>query len=285
MFSAYQALPIDLVTLSQEGVKLLACFRRDHRELTNSAFAKDSRCSIKGAFTWQVETAGTDDEIRSFVIIFRRLYMAGEKANFVSAVDVFAKAIGDNPYAKWVSGVKNSYEDKLEKTVDTRPFQFNLNKSTRKRLIDVFLNTRYAHQGVGKNEHRQDEYDECLREFNSSVPMMFWFFLKELVDCAGHIRRAGDIIVNWFDRYCEYHGIADTATSVAKDHPGIGTKEKEQVRQHRLFREKVDELAKRLWADAGSPAGGHWQFLQEAETRLNKVLGGDSEKRCVDDWS
>jgi hypothetical protein len=78
--------------------------------LADSAFAKNCRLSIKGGISWQVETAATDDEIRSFVMIFRRLYMAGEKANFVSAADLFAKAVSDNPFAKWVTGVKTSYE-------------------------------------------------------------------------------------------------------------------------------------------------------------------------------
>jgi hypothetical protein len=235
---------------------------------------KNPRVAIKSGISWQIETAATDDEIRSFVLIFRRLYMATEKANFVNAAELFAKAVGDNPFAKWVAGVKESYERKLGNIVDTRPFQSNLTNTKRKRLVDVFLNTRYAHQGLGKNEHWQGKYNECLKECNGEKAFLFYFFLVELVDCASHMRRAGDIIVRWFDRYCDRNAIADAAKSVAEDHPGIGTREKEEVREHRLIREKTEELAKRIWIDAGSPQGGYWQFLQAAEIRLRKAMLG-----------
>jgi hypothetical protein len=51
--------------------------------------------------------------------------------------------------------------------------------------------------------------------------------LKELTESVGQIRRAGDIIVRWFDRYCAYYAITPAVLpSVMDDNPGIGAQEK-----------------------------------------------------------
>lgn len=117
MLSEDKPMPIAEVKLSSDEVRLLSYFKRDFEELSHSAFMKDGAGSLKGRNSitapeggFVLETAVTDDEIRSFVTIFRRLYMAGEPANFLDAVKVFAECMQDNPEGKWVAGAAKSYE-------------------------------------------------------------------------------------------------------------------------------------------------------------------------------
>ena len=121
--------PVAEVTLDPEKVRLLGYFTRDLREMQESAFMKDGPGSLKSvgnipmtsASEPVLETVVTDDEIRSFATIFRRLYMKSEPANFTKAVDLYVKVLGDHPYAKWVAGVFSEYEIHLEATPDLRP--------------------------------------------------------------------------------------------------------------------------------------------------------------------
>jgi hypothetical protein len=281
MLSQYQPMPIAEITLSANQIKLLGYFRRDLRELSASAFMKEGPGTLKSnngklsSPTTEpfLETAASDEEIRSFITIFRRLYMDKEPANFLKAASLFGTALGANPFGKWVVGAAASYETTLNRVVDRRPFGLAQCNFTRKRLIDVFLYTRYAHQ---PDERKQRQYGECLAEIGGSKVMLTWLFLTEIWKSALHIQCAGNTIVGWFERHCHHHGlIPDVLPSVLDDAPGIGQQEKEFARKQRLFHEKADELAKRLWTDRGSPSGGHLQFLDEARTLLSKTIQGD----------
>jgi len=67
--------------------------------MLNSAFMKDGPGTLtsSGAIP-TLTTPVTDDEIRSYVTIFRRLYMTGHRdpASFVKVVPIFVKALGDH---------------------------------------------------------------------------------------------------------------------------------------------------------------------------------------------
>lgn len=85
--------PIAEITLQSNEIKNLAYFKRELRELTTTAFWKDGPGSLNctgnvsspGFHDPELKTAVSDEEIRSFVTIFRRLYMEGEQANFVNS--------------------------------------------------------------------------------------------------------------------------------------------------------------------------------------------------------
>jgi hypothetical protein len=277
MLSESRPMPVAEITLTTEQVKNLGYFCRDLWELANSAFLKEERAAslqsndLPPGSESVVKTAVSDDEIRSFVTIFRRLYMKDERANFLVAAGIFATALGDHPLAKWVQGAANSYESKMEMKPQFcfGPFKFNLK---RKRLIDIFLYTQYAHQ---PDERRQRQFGEYLREVGGRQSVLTWLFLSELWITGNQIRCAGQVVSRWFDRYCQHHKLTpDVLNSLLHEHPGIGSLEKEADRLERLLGEKTQELSVELWQQSGSPPAGPVHYLHQAHEQLTKLLQG-----------
>ena len=278
MLAEPKPVPLVGVSLSPEETRLLGYFVRDLREMLNSAFMKDRPGSIKSSSGFlslssnpTLETPATDDEIRSFVTIFRRLYMEKEPANFQKSVAVFVKALGDHPHSKWVDGTAKQYESHLAAVPDARPFAPpGTCTFTTKRLIDVFLYTQYAHQ---RDEKRQRQFGDCLAELNGKQAFLTWMFLTEMWKCALEIGNAGRIIDRWFKHYCDHHCVSpDVLNSLRDQHSGLGAAEKGEDRRERLFREKVEQLAVELWEQAKRPAGGPTQFIPAANEQLQQML-------------
>lgn len=275
-------IPLEAGLLSDEELRVLAYFARDFRELSESAFRKDGPGSISAVGSVPspinnptLATATTDDEIRSFITVFRRFYMFNEPANLSRAVDIFVNAMGDHPYGKWVDATRNEYNSHLAGVVAFPPFvQRGQLTFTRKNLIDVYLYTQYAHQ---PDKRREREYEQYLAEVDGNKTFLTWLFLSELWACGLDIINAGRVIVGWFKKYCEIHGISPSIVpSIRDDHEGLGTIEKKEVREKRLFDERVEELAKQLWAQNECPPGGHEQFRMAARTMIENALSIDS---------
>jgi len=267
-------IPLAEVSLNNEEIRLLGYFARDLQEMLNSAFLKDTPCSlISYGRNTKLETAATDEEIRSFVMIFRRLYMTSDNdpANFSRIVPIFVKAIGSHPYGKWVEGAANEYKRRLDSPPDDRPFASSGRcKLTTKLLIDVFLYTQYAHQ---PNEKRQRQFKECLVEVDGDKNLLTYLFLSEIWKRSLEIGNVGKLISWWFKRYCDHHGVSpDVLDSLYNCHIGIGTAEKERDRQERILEEKVQQLASELWAEAGYTHGGPSQYCNLAREQLTKLL-------------
>ena len=272
MLSDPRPVPIAEVTLDPEEVRILGYFVRDLRELCDSAFMQDSPGAID-LDDYSLETAASDEEIRSFVTIFRRLYMTGkhDPASFVKAVAVFIKALDDHPFATWVACIKKEYESHLESIPDIFPLsQSHALTFTTKRLIDVFLYTQYAHQ---PDDRRQRQFEECLDECYGKRTVLTWIFLSEIWKLSIEVGNAGKLIAWWFKHYCDHHGLTpDILNSLRDDHFGLGDTEKEKDRAARLFREKAEDLAMELWKKNGRPEGGPTQFLASARAQLAEVL-------------
>jgi len=268
-----QPIPIDQISLSQDQLKVLGYFARDLREMLASAFYKDGpgMLTSSGGNSPTLSTAVTDEEIRSFVTIFRRLYMKQEFANFLKAVAVFVKAVRGYPLGDWIKGVASEYNAELDREPNLVPFLLQDKcPFTRKRLIDVFLYTQYAHQ---PDANRSRQFQECLSAVGNNRPSLTWLFLTELHVCSLHIRSAGVIIADFYDRYCQYHKVSpDVLVSVANDNPGIGTLEKKNARESRIFREKTEELANAIWMNNGRPNGGPMQFINQASEQLKAAI-------------
>jgi hypothetical protein len=278
MLAEPKPIPLASVSLSPEDTRLLGYYVRDLQEMMNSAFMKDGPGSLKSSSGFMspssnptLETAATDDEIRSFVTIFRRLYMEKEPANFQKAVSVFLKALADHPYSKWVEDTAKQYENHLASVPEARPFvPPGICTFTTKRLIDVFLYTQYAHQ---PDERRQRQFGECLTELHGKRAVLTWMYLTEMWKCALEMGNAGRVIAWWFKHYCDHHSVSpDVLNSLRDDHSGLGAAEKEEDRRKRLFREKVEQLAADLWEQAGRPNGGPSQFLVSARAQLMDAL-------------
>ena len=281
MFSEKKPIPIAEIQLSSDETRILGYFVRDLRELQDSALMKDGPGKLSKGGTlvdlpngdYHLKTAATDDEIRSFVTIFRRLYMEKEPANFLKAVEVFTKALVDDPFAKWVQGVAGGYETHLQGTPEYRPFFYGVSTTFNvKRLIDVFIYTQYAHQ---PSENRQRQFVNCLNEVGNKRNFLTWLFLKEIWSCSLEIDNAGRVIAKWFNQYCNHHGITpDVLNSLRHEHAGLGTEEKVADRKSRIFREKVEGLEFELWKQAGKPEGGPVQFRLIAQEQLERVING-----------
>ena len=274
MFAEAQPIPVAEVSLTPEEIRLLGYFCRDLQELRESAFMKDDCLTIKEVGGEPIlETVATDDEIRSFVTIFRRLYMTGgnDPASFLKMVQVFTKSVGNHPYGACVTGEAGEYKSHLESTPDFPPIvQAGTCTFTVKRLIDVFLYTQYAHQ---PDKKRERQFKECLSQLEGKRSLLTWMFLTEIEECSLTISGAGQVITKWFSLYCDHHEVApDILNSLRLDHPGLGATEKEEARRDRLFRQKTEELAMELWKQHDRPEGGPTQFLLMAREQLGSAL-------------
>ncbi|MCF6283718.1 MAG: hypothetical protein L3K26_00790 [Candidatus Hydrogenedentes bacterium] len=262
-------IPIDQVSFSQERIELLGYFVRDLKELENSEFYKNGPGTLSNHDG--LKTAVSDEEIRSFVTIFRRLYMQKERANFVKAVEVFASAIRANSRADFVSGLGHEYSAALNKPPETpRSFVKRNLSFTRKKLLDSFIYTQYAHQ---PHAQKQRQFEECFAAVGDDKPVLTWLFLTEIWKSALLMSNAGQFIAHLYAAYCEFHSVTPRILgSIAADHRGFGTLEKNQDHRNRVLREQTKIVADSLWKEAGCPSGGLEQFISEARRQLKKAM-------------
>jgi len=196
--------------------------------------------------------------------------MAGEPANFLAVVSRFGEIVGDYPLVRWIKGVAQGYEEELAKPPHFFPFQ-GTEKITfsRKRLIDVFLYTRYAHQ---PDERRVRQFGECLEQLGGRQQLLTYLFVSELWLASVHFLNAGRVIARVYDSYCQARGHAPSLVdSVSIETPGLGQLEKKEARQGRLRAQKVQQLAESLWEENGRPVGGPDQFLPLARQQLGTI--------------
>lgn len=273
-FAEKPPIQIEKIELSSDQLRVLGYFLRDLHEMVKSSFYKEGPGTLSGEFPDQMylETSVTDEELRSFVTIFRRLYMQGESNNFLKAVVTFGDVLQGHPLAKYILGIGCEYKMELEQPprfvpyigADKIPF-------TRKRIMDIHIYTQYAHQPCPKRER---QYSECLAVFGNSKPLLTWVFLNEMWGAAIQIRNAGKHIEFIYEHYCRAHQLnPDILSSIAADHPGIGQLETKQKYKDRIFSEKASELAKNLWQEAGQPSGGPEQFMKTARQKLLDAMG------------
>jgi hypothetical protein len=268
------AIDLSDITLTPDQLSTLGYFTRDLRELVASSLCKDGPGSLSGPVgdTYWLKTALSDEEIRSFVTIFRRLYMMNEPANFQKAVAAFAIALTEHPIAKLVQAIETEYCDSLERAPETCVMFGRKNLPfTRKRLIDVYINTQYAHQ---PKADRIRQFNECLTAVGGNRIALTWLFLTEIWKCAIEFQNAGRIIADFYDRYCESRKIVPgVLNSLRDDHHGFGALEKKADQEARILREKATELASVLWERAGRPSGGPSEWIQQALDQLRAATG------------
>lgn len=237
--------PISLsdMSLTEDELMVLGYFTRDLREMEQSAFFREGCGSISGGLNGpEFQSAVTDEEIRSFAIIFRRLYMQKEPANFLKAVDVFTRLVEDHPIAAWVKSIAEEYKSDLEDKPMLVPFVGGEAwPFSRKRLIDVLMYTQYAHQ---PGDRRLRHYEECLAAAHGQKSLLAWLSLSSLRHCSISIWNAGRIMADFYDGYCQCHEMTpNLLDSIHRENPGIGTQEKKEEQKQRVLREKAEELA------------------------------------------
>jgi hypothetical protein len=264
---------VERISLSPDKLNILGYFTRDLHELLATALYKNGPGSLsKPGSWWVLKTAASDEEIRSFVTIFRRLYMQNEPANFSKAATIYATALTGHPIAKWIQANVIEYDNAMEQAPDSiSMFMPNRLPFTRKRLIDVYLYTQYAHQ---PNPQRARQYSECLAAVGGSQPLLMWLFLTQILRCAHEIGSAGSVIADFYALYSQSHNNHfGVLASVRTDVPGLGTLEKKDDQEARVLREKAEELARVLWDRAGRPQSGQGSFVNIALEQLKATLG------------
>ena len=253
---------IDQIELPSEQLTILAYFCRDVRELAESEFLKEGPGTYSQGppSLTGVETSVSAEEIRSFVTIFRRLYMKSESGCLLNALDVFAKAIPDHPVSAWAKGIADEYKGELTSKPMIPPGVVLPASSSwsRKRLLDIFINTQYSHQPNGR---RTRQFQECLELVRGNRAFLEWSFFSELWSTSRRILDAGRMITQFYKHYCRCHGEpGDILDSLHRQSPGIGMKEKKGEKRDRILREKAEELSVMLWQERGQPEGGASQF-------------------------
>lgn len=256
------------INVSEKQLITLEYFTRDLKELKESAFMKEGPGTLASDNEGhKVKTAVTADDITAFIMTFRRMYMENEPANFLTACETYNQ-IHENKCSKWVSHYAKEYDYLLSSETEG----INPNKKVaipRKRLIDVFIYTQYAHQ---PNERRTKQFLECQESIGSDAHFV-WLFLTAMWECSISIINGGSEIAAFYEYYCRHHNSEhDVISSVLKLAPGIGSLEKKGVRRARLFREKVEELAMILWQSSCRPVGGPARFFKDAEEQLLSKL-------------
>jgi len=266
--------PLKDIILSNEDLSVLGYFKRDFQEMLNSSFYTEG----PGKFSFSKATLNTsvsDEEIRSFVMIFRRFYMVNERANLYKASNVFKRALTGHPLAKYVKGAVSEYTKGLKEKISDHPYFKFLTQNycitfTVRQLIDVYLYTRYIHQPGQEKEH---EFNEYLEQVGGKRDLLFWLFLLSLHYCAIQIKNAGNEIVKFHFHYCQFHQVShEICEDIKNECLGIGTQETKKQKRDRILNEKTEQLAKNIWEQKGCPDGGYTQFLNEARKQLEQAM-------------
>ncbi len=272
-------LDVEKCNLTEEQMRVLAYFTRDLDELLTSEFLRQDspKITTSGSFPsdgkrdWKLTTAATDEEIRSFVTIFRRLYMGKEVGCYEKAIKVFTESSNGTPHAVWAEKEAKHVSARLQDAVWTRPFfQGKEVTFTRKRLLDVFIYTQYAHQ---PDTRRQRQFGEVLNEVSGMSNLLTWLFLRELTDMANRYARAGTLIQRWFALYCDTHQATPKyIESLRLTVPGIGDMEKADIRSARLRQERIESLARQLRDAEPGSANDMDHYRELAATMLNQAI-------------
>ncbi|MBA4019229.1 MAG: hypothetical protein C0483_18845 [Pirellula sp.] len=268
--------------LANDELEILAYFVRDIRELENSSFKKDGPGTIQFIGTASLtsgnrpefKTAVSDEEIRSHVTIFRRLYMQNDRGNLKNTVQLIVRLLKGHPRSDWIKAVWKDYNKHLNGPPDARfltrdcAFEFSVAD-----LLDAFIYTQYAHQpdrGDGAKA-----FEKCLEQVKGQQGVLTWLFCTELWKVTLIFLNVGRFVSWWFDQYCRHHSQQVAfVDSVLNSNPGIGTLEKRDVMEARLFEEEARRVAHELWIEKGRPESGPGIYLEEARSKLREAIGG-----------
>lgn len=251
--------------VSTSDLQLLGDFVRDYGELASSSLFEEGpgRLSWSGTSSPTLETAVNDEEIRSFVTVFRRLYIDKEPANFAKAAEVYYR--NRWPMFHFVQSQADQFAKELQEPPEVPALvSKGMVSFCRKRLLDVFIYTRFAHQ---PSASRTRQYHECLEEVGGEASVLFWLFLNQAWAASLLIANAGKVIAHAFGDYCMLCNEAPpTLQTPGRDHPGIGAMEKALAQRERRLHEKAAQLAATL--HGGTPESQSQDRIREARALI-----------------
>lgn len=269
--SASTPFQFEMISLTDDQLRILSIFLHDINEMLKSAFMEEG----PGSITYVpgeapiLTTSVSAEEISSYVIVFRRIYMKNEPANFFKAVNAFCAGVGKHPLVDSIRTFERDYRDLLESYANgdfclSRPCQFH-----NKRLIDIFLNTQYAHQ---PRPDKEQQFMKALDEAGS-IDVLKSLFLDILYNLSILVTNAGKGMALFYYQYCQYHKIDPNKFHSLSNKPfGIGHEPKLSEKMKAILERKATELAEVLWAEAGKPPSGQACFLDKAKSIIAKEL-------------
>jgi hypothetical protein len=266
--------PLDKISLSQDQLNILGLFAQNLDLMLASTYFRDLQATLSGnaGGPWNLQTAASNEEIDSFVMIFRKLYMEQEPANFLKTANIFGRVLQADPLAKLVTGIKREYAKGLRQPPDFVLVRGSVT-FTRGQLINIYLNTQYAHQS---REETQGQFVKYLAAVGDKLDVLTWLFFKEISGCALHICNGGRVIADFLEHYCRCHKVSpNILPSIAVKHRGLGKLEKTKDREQRIQMEKAEEVAQYLWEAKGQPPGGPEQFIDEAKRQMKTFRDQD----------
>ncbi|MGD0516770.1 MAG: hypothetical protein ABSA26_04475, partial [Thermoguttaceae bacterium] len=274
MLSEYRPIPLDKILILPDSLEILGYFVRDFKEMEASAFFNEEGGGTLGGSSFGgpvLRTAVSDEEVRSFIMIFRRLCITNERFTFWKARNIFNQYLRDYPLAKWVKGAAKQYQKYLNKVPSENPFVAQCTfPLTRKELFETYFYTHYVHQPDEKHEQL---FQKCLDALDNKLPVLTWLFLTELWYCGHKMACVAQVITGVYDRYCRCHHVSpNILKSISECNPGMGILEKKYEQRDRIVQKKCEELALSLWNANGCPEGGPDQFLDQAKQRLWAVI-------------
>ncbi len=259
--------PLAFFQLTQSEVNGLALFLRDIKELRQNPFYERHATMRSVGNELTLETISVD-LIRSFITIFRRLYMSGKHdvGNFRDSCDVYCSRFWNQRVIDWVAEERRLYDQFLEepaaKLVGTKPvFSFS-----NKRLIDVFLYTRFAHH---PNESRTRQLKQMRVEVGSDEWLEFMFY-SVVQRAAMMYCNVSQYIAFEMDGYWKVGGLqpsADTTPFCNAGDRGVLRTAKEESEER--IRKRAERLGEDLWKNAGCPANTLPQFVEDAMRQLS----------------
>ena len=259
--------PLEYLKLKQDDVDSLALFDRDANELIRSQFYKTHPILHDDEHGMWIESISTES-IRSFVTIFRRLYMAKEPGNYLKACQTYSRHFLNKRLTTWIDAEVGVYKATLDSKTSfcgsSEEYSF-----TNKRLIDVFVYTKFAHQ---PSKERNKQFNECLREVGNPAKLE-WIFYMALLLASARYRSALSVIDNELKTYLKLGGIQPTFDySPFADMGGRGQQLTEAEQHQRALIDRAQKLGHELWREAGSPQNELPHYIRRAELILSQDL-------------
>jgi len=258
--------PQDHVNLGQEEIDALAYFVKDVVELKGNAFYSSPPTLTSVGGVYSIRTISVE-HIVAFMTIFRRLYMQGERGNYMNACPIYAHRYLNKRLTTWITAERRLY-NKFLAAKATLPIMLGGEKSfTNRTLIDTMLTVRFAHQPKDDLQH---EYETCLREAGDGRRLE-WMFYTIAGEAALYYSRAHSVISNELEWYLRVTGKRPTFDFAPyRNESGRGEQPTaEQAREERV-RRQAEKLGGELWEEAGRPERQLERFVKEAQDRLRE---------------
>lgn len=258
--------PLSYFMFTQAEVDAIALFLRDVKELKQSPlYATHPRIHSCGN-SMRLETISVD-LIRSFMTVFRRLYMTGEPGNFRDACKLYCSRFWNKHLIDWVAEERRLHDEFLSEPASKLRGMQPAYSFNNKRLIDVFLYTRFAHQ---PNATRANQLRRMRKEVGNDEWLEF-MFLSTVKEAAMTYSNVSQYIAFEMDGYWKIGGIRPSVdTNPYCDDGYRGTQlTAEQLAEQRLMTQS-EKLGNDLWREAGSSANKLPNFIEKVRQILSE---------------